>query len=322
MRRWKSGTKNRSSRQSRTRVGTSGWAGSGHGSSHSLLTWSRPRAWHSSASSAGTPLKNCSVSVRPFGDSKPVLPHHCPGGSPGAGIIPARYTSSRARTFPATSGAVNPPYEWPTTATSVRSPSAASTVSVNSASPAAGSVIGRSGAIASWPRARSSGPSRWKSHPLPPPPWISANVVMPASSAAAQHVRQGGLLALRDSQSVVVLHDDPVGRVGAPERDERRLPLVRRLVALLLVEVVGDGEQLRPGQVVGELLALLGRPRLGAAGPGLPERDHVVDVEVGRLGPGLVVVDALPRPGRRLAVLVGLHVGTGALQHDFAGVTT
>lgn len=53
---------------------------------------------------------------------------------------------------------------------------------------------------------------------------------------------------------------DPALGVGAVERRKRGLPCVGALVALGLVDVVGDGPELRAGEVVGELLSLGGRP--------------------------------------------------------------
>ena len=83
-------------------------------------------------------------------------------------------------------------------------------------------------------------------------------------------------------QAPSVLHGDPHLGVGAPVRRQRRLPGRRVLVALGLVDVVGDRDQLRAGQVVGEALPAAGRPGAGAGAPRLGERHDVVDVDVGR----------------------------------------
>jgi hypothetical protein len=102
--------------------------------------------------------------------------HQSAKSSPGAGIIAATRMRSSTGRRPHTSGAVKPPSECPTTTTSLRAPIPRTTVSVYSDRPADSSSLGRSTTTGSWPRSRSAGATRCQSQPLPPPPWMSANV--------------------------------------------------------------------------------------------------------------------------------------------------
>lgn len=61
-----------------------------------------------------------------------------------------------------------------------------------------------------------------------------------------------------------MLDSDPALGVGAIEGRERRFPGIRGLVALLLVNVVGDGPQLGEVDVVGELGTFRSRPLICA----------------------------------------------------------
>jgi len=74
--------------------------------------------------------------------------------------------------------------------------------------------------------------------------------------ASVQHASQSGLLRRCDCQRPLVLNLDPTARISAVKRRERGLPNIRALVALVLVDVVRDGPELRRRDVVGELLAL------------------------------------------------------------------
>src|SRR5262249_47587235 len=117
-----------------------------------------------------------------------------------------------------------------------------------------------------------------------------------------------------------VFDGDPHQGVGASVFGDRWLPGGRVLVAFGLVDVVGDGDQLWVGEVVGEFLPGGGGPEARAGAPGLGERDDVVDVHVGGRVPGRVVVGAVPAAGYRRAGAVDHDVGAVALQHGFAGV--
>src|SRR5690606_5244196 len=98
------------------------------------------------------------------------------------------------------------------------------------------------------------------------------------------------------------------------------LPLLRAFVALGLVHVVGDGDQLRAVQVVGERLPLRLGPARRAGAPGFRERYDVIDVDVGRVAPGGAVVRAVPTAGGRVAVVADLHTGAVSLEDFLAGV--
>ena len=139
-------------------------------------------------------------------------------------------------------------------------------------------------------------------------------------SAGGEHAVQGRLLRAVDRQGVVPLHLDPGPGVRAPERRQRRLPGRRVLVALGLVDVVGDRPQLGAAEVVGVRLPPRGGPRPRSGAPGLGERHHVVDVDVGRVGPGRAVVGAVPGAGGRGAAAVDDDAGAVALEDLLAGV--
>lgn len=123
--------------------------------------------------------------------------------------------------------------------------------------------------------------------------------------AGAQHLVQLVLLRLRDVEGVHVFHVGPGACVGAPVGAQRRRPLVGGLVALLPVRAGGYGDQLRVGEVVGELAALGGGPLIGSGAPSVGEGDNVVDVDLGgRPGGDLAVVNAVPDAGDGPALLV------------------
>ena len=161
-----SGGKKRSSMQSRKRVGTSGQAASGHGSSITRPDWSRGGS-DAASTSGGTSWRK-SVSSLSSGSpwaaiasAQPTWPHQSPPVSPGSGIIAVTRTISSTGTRSATNGAVKPPSDWATsTRSSRRSPMASTTASVYSANPAESSSHGRSIATTSWPAARSSAATR------------------------------------------------------------------------------------------------------------------------------------------------------------------
>jgi len=105
-----------------------------------------------------------------------------------------------------------------------------------------------------------------------------------------ERVCKSRLLCRVDGQAVVVLDLNPSNDVGAFEGVERRKPSGGVFVALGLVEVVCDGDQLRLSEVVGELLAAICCPITGSTDPGFLQRNYVVDVEVGSQGSGHTVV--------------------------------
>lgn len=80
-------------------------------------------------------------------------------------------------------------------------------------------------------------------------------------------------------------------------RGKRGHPLGRVLVALGLIDIVGNSDELRASEIVGESLATSRRPSARSRGPSLAEGDNMVDVEVLRVSPGGAVIDRIPRPG-------------------------
>jgi hypothetical protein len=69
---------------------------------------------------------------------------------------------------------------------------------------------------------------------------------------------------------------DPSNDVGALEGVERGEPSGGILIALGLVEVVGDGDELGSSDVIGELFAASGRPIASSTDPGFPQRNYMV----------------------------------------------
>jgi hypothetical protein len=140
----------------------------------------------------------------------------------------------------------------------------------------------------------------------------------PTFLASVHHAFQRRLLRRRDTQLPFGLDLHPTLGVGAVERSQRRLPHVRALIALGLVQVVGDGPQLRRRDIVGKLFALGRRPLARAIRPRVLERNHVVDVNIGYGLPGRVVVGRYPCPGCGGTGRVGDDVGAIALENVFA----
>ena len=89
-------------------------------------------------------------------------------------------------------------------------------------------------------------------------------------------VCKSDLLGGVNGQTVVVLDLNPSDDVGALEGVERGEPSGWVLVALGLVEVVGNGHELGPSEVVGELFTASGRPIAGSADPGFLQRNYMV----------------------------------------------
>jgi len=133
-----------------------------------------------------------------------------------------------------------------------------------------------------------------------------------------ERVRESGLLSGVNSQVVVVFDLDPCNDVFALE--ERGEPSSKVLVALGLVEVIGDSNQLGLSELVGELFAASGSPIAGSADPGFLQRDEVVDVEIGGQGGGDVVVGGDPVTRNDGAVGIGDDVRTVPHQNGLSGV--
>src|SRR5690606_22597363 len=91
------------------------------------------------------------------------------------------------------------------------------------------------------------------------------------------------------------------------------------LVTLGPVRRAGDRDELRTGQIVGELAPLLVVPARRAGTPRVGERHDVVDVYFGRVGEGEVVVDAEPLAAHHVAA-VEPHVAAVPLEHRVADV--
>ncbi len=124
--------------------------------------------------------------------------------------------------------------------------------------------------------------------------------------ARRQHLVECRLLVWVDAEIPLRLYPDPAPRVLAPVVAVGRFPRLRPLIAFdLICRVVGGEEHLR---VVGVLFPIGGTPR-GRTCPGAPgvsERNHVVDVDLGRIGQRPPHVRIEPRPGRCGAVFVDL----------------
>ena len=103
-------------------------------------------------------------------------------------------------------------------------------------------------------------------------------VVLVCTSLAVrvERVRESGLLGGVNGQTVVVLDLNPSDDVVALEGIERGEPGGGVLIALGLVEVVCDGNQLWLSKIVGELFATSGGPTAGSADPGFLQRHEVV----------------------------------------------
>jgi hypothetical protein len=141
-----------------------------------------------------------------------------------------------------------------------------------------------------------------------------------SGGAGVEHGLQGGLLGGLGFEAPVVLHRDPHLGVGAAVGGAGRLPGRGVFVAFGLVGVVGDGDQLGAGEVVGEGLPAAGGPGAGAGAPGFGEWDDVVDVDVGCGGPGGAVVGGVPAAGGGGAGGAGDDVGAVAFEDGLAGV--
>ena len=108
--------------------------------------------------------------------------------------------------------------------------------------------------------------------PLHDPYTIACNPL----AVRVERVRESSLLSGVDGQAVVLLDLDPSNDVGALVGVERGEPRSGVLVALGLIEVIGDGYQLGPNEVVGELFATSGSPSAGSTDPGFLQRNQVV----------------------------------------------
>src|SRR5437867_13306037 len=90
---------------------------------------------------------------------------------------------------------------------------------------------------------------------------------------------------------------DPAPRELAAGLGAGWLPLGRVGVGLGLIGGGADGEELGGVEVVGEGPSPVGRPGVGAGVPRLGQGDHVVDLELGRVGGAHAVVAAGPVAG-------------------------
>src|SRR5215216_1533147 len=124
--------------------------------------------------------------------------------------------------------------------------------------------------------------------------------------ARRQHLVKCRLLVRVYAEIPVRLYPDPPACILAPVGVVRRFPRFRPLVPLSSVRpCVGAQEHLR---VVSISLAVCGTPR-SRTSPGVPgvrERNHMVYVDLGRIGHRLPRIRIEPRPVRYGAVLVYL----------------
>jgi len=97
-----------------------------------------------------------------------------------------------------------------------------------------------------------------------------------ALAVRVERVRESGLLSGVDGQAVVLLDLNPRNDVVALEGVERGEPGSGVLIALGLVQVIGNGDELGPSKVVRELFATSGSPSASTADPGFLQRDHMV----------------------------------------------
>src|SRR5918999_1820679 len=127
-----------------------------------------------------------------------------------------------------------------------------------------------------------------------------------AHIARRQHLVECRLLVRVDAEIPVRLYPDPAPRIFAPVVAVRGFPRFRSLIAFdLICRIVGGEQHLR---VVGVRLAVCGAPRSGTCprAPGVCERNHVVYVDLGRIGQRLSCVRVEPRPGRYEAIFADL----------------
>ena len=150
--------------------------------------------------------------------------------------------------------------------------------------------------------------------------------------AASKHALQSRLLGSANAETVGALDLDPGLGVVAVHAGQRRLPLIRALVALGRVGGAVSSPQLGTADVVGELLTAGGRPgagtrlgmcvrkrtvlKLGFQGgdgrtydPSVLQGDHVVNVDIAGDGMGDAGVRAPPRAAGRIAVAASGDAG-------------
>ena len=97
-----------------------------------------------------------------------------------------------------------------------------------------------------------------------------------ALAVRVERVRESSLLSRVDGQAVVLLDLNPSDYVAALEGVERGEPGSGVLVALGLVKVVSDGDQLWSTEIIGKLFAASGGPSAGSTDPSFLQRNHVV----------------------------------------------
>lgn len=164
----------------------------------------------------------------------------------------------------------------------------------------------------------------------------SYTTVFTALTICVEGVCESCLLGGVDGQAVVVLDLNPSKNVGTLEGVERGEPSGGVLVALGLVEVVGDGNELGLSQVIGKLFATVSRPIAGSADPGFLQRNYMVledlwsgrgtskirgggmtyDIEIGSQVGGDTIVRRNPVARDRGAVGIGDYVRAVPLQNS------
>jgi hypothetical protein len=150
--------------------------------------------------------------------------------------------------------------------------------------------------------------------------YLSPNISFYGHLASIQHTGQSRLLRRLNRQSIHTLNLNPHLRICAPITLQRRFPRIRALIPLALIHIIRHSNQLRVCQIVCELLPLGTCPGAGAGFPGVGERDHVVDVDVGGGGPRGAIEGRVPGSRGSGAVGAGYDVGAITLENGFAGV--
>lgn len=101
---------------------------------------------------------------------------------------------------------------------------------------------------------------------------------------------------------------------------QRWFPVLRSLVALGLVHIIRNRQQLRVGEIIREPLPLGRGPRCCARLPRVAQGHHVVDVDVAGRSPGGAIVRAEPRAAGGGTGTVGHDTSAIALEDCLAGV--
>src|SRR5215211_4009616 len=121
-----------------------------------------------------------------------------------------------------------------------------------------------------------------------------------------EHLSERRFLGVLYAKVPVGLDPDPPPGVLAPVVLVRRFPRLWPLVPLRTIRpCVGAQEHFR---IVGVRLAVCGAPRIRTSpgAPGVCQRNHMVDIDLGRIAQRPSRVRVEPRPGRHGAVVVDL----------------